>query len=49
MDDALAKPLLTTDDNMYYYRMDDGTILRAYMPDLEGIGILPDGTVIIII
>jgi|GEM_PF-1293424 hypothetical protein len=47
MSDPIAKPILSTQDNYQYYRMDDGTTLRAYMPHLQGIGILPNGTIII--
>jgi len=45
--DPLAKPVYIEKDNTHYFEMDDGTTLRAYVPDLQGLGILPDGTVII--
>lgn len=46
MIDPLAKPVLTIND-YNYYRMDNGTVLRAYMPYLQRRGILPNGTVVI--
>ena len=47
MTDPLAKPIYIERDNTHYFKMDDDTVLEAHMTYLAGMGVLPDGTIIV--